>query len=56
MFVVLESNKLKPLRRDLSMSKDMREWPRAKRLGLQRTCLNTFLTISKPMDRLKLYC
>ena len=30
MFVVLESKKTEPLRRDLSMSKDMRDW-------LQRT-------------------
>ena len=29
MFVVLESKKVKTLRRDLSMSKDMRDWPRA---------------------------
>ena len=29
MFVVLESKQVKTLRRDFSMSKDMRDWPRA---------------------------
>ena len=37
MFVVLESKKL--MRRDLSMSKDMRDWLQPDQAGTRRACL-----------------
>ena len=48
MFVVLESKQLKPCDRDLSMSKDMRDWPRAN-LGAAAKCSEPVLsTIENP--------